>query len=71
MIIVLATESTMVSDDQATDIPEMPVIISNYDASEGVGITGHDGENIYFSYRMAKEIAKVILDYSKPKKKSK
>jgi hypothetical protein len=70
-IIKLPTESVLVNDEGARDIPENPVIVSNYENGEGVSITGIDGESIYFSYRMIPEIVKVLNAYSKPKKKSK
>lgn len=71
MITKLSTESVLVSDSEATDFPESPLVVSNYPNGDGIGIMGEDGENIYFSYRMAKDIVKVLTEYSKPKKKSK
>ena len=71
MIIPIVSESVLVSDTEAENMPEFPVVITNYPQSDGMEIMNQEGKSVYFSYRMAKEVAKVILDYSKPKKKSK
>lgn len=69
MKINLASQSTMVSDSEATEVMEQPVIIENYSGGEGLSIVGHNGHSVYMSYRMVKEVTKVMLEYSKPKKK--
>lgn len=71
MIVKLAIESIMVSDYEAPEIPEQPVIVENNTGSEGVSLVGWDGDQIFIPYRMVKEVTKVMTAYSTPKKKSK
>lgn len=69
MIIKLPTESVMISDTKAEDIPEMPVIVSNYD--NGIDIIGSDGDSVYLSYEMAKDVISAIQTFIKTKKRGK
>lgn len=65
----LSSEATMISDTNATDIMEQPVIVEDYDGSDGISILGHDGQSVFMPYRMVKEVCKQMLEYAKPKKK--
>lgn len=69
MKIELPKESVLINDNTATDMPEMPVVISNYSSGEGILLTGVDGESVYMSYRQVKEVCRQMLEYTKPKKK--
>lgn len=71
MIQKLATESQMISDTESPDVPEQPVIVENYEGGEGISLTGWGGDSVYIPYRMVKEVTKVMLEFSKPKKKGK
>lgn len=71
MIQLLATESKMVSDTDYPDVPEQPVIVENNEGSEGLSLTSWNGDSIFIPYRMVKEVTKVMLEFSKPKKKGK
>lgn len=71
MIIIIATESKMVSDYDAPEVPEQPVIIENSTGSEGVSLVGWDGDQIFIPYRMVKEVTKVMNAFATTKKKSK
>lgn len=71
MIISLTKESRMVSDYEAPEIPEQPIIIINNTGSEGISLIGWDGDQIFIPYRIVKEVTKVMNAFSTPKKKSK
>lgn len=69
MKVNLATTSTMISDTDAPDVPEQPVIVEDYEGSGGLSLIGWDGETVFMSYRMVKEVCKQMIEYAKPKKK--
>lgn len=71
MIKNLAKESTMVSDTDAPDMPEQPIVIEDYEGSEGLSVTSWEGDSVFIPYRMVKEVCKVMTQYAKPKGKKK
>lgn len=74
MNIYLSDNITMISDNDAPEVPEMPIIIQNYSDGQGISIIGQDGESVYFSYRQVKEMCKQLTVYAtsvKSKKKLK
>jgi len=64
----ISSEVTMVSDAEAPDVPEQPILIEDYSGSEGLSITGYDKQTIYIPYRLVKEVTKVMLGYANTKK---
>lgn len=67
MKIKLHKESTMISDTTANDVPEQSVVIESYE--DGVSLTGWDGDSVYMSNRMVKEVCAVMTEYASTKKK--
>lgn len=69
MKIELPADSTMITDAETDEAPEQPIIVCDYEGSGGIGLISFENEQIYIPYRMVKEVAKQMLEYSKPKKK--
>lgn len=69
MKVALPADSTMISDSEAPDAQEQPVIVCDYEGSDGVGLIASNNESVYIPYRMVKEVVKQMLEYAKPKKK--
>ncbi len=64
----VAHETTIITDTEA-DMPEQPVIIEDTPGSEGLSLTGWDGDSVFVPYRLVKEVCKQMIAYATEKKK--
>lgn len=50
----LSAEATLISDTNAPDLLEQPIIVEDYEGSGGISIVGYDGDSVFMPYRMVK-----------------